>query len=692
MGAGGFLIRHDAERRGAELLRDVGVGDEAGGLEVFIGNRFAQAGEAAFEAGGFFPDETKDRVGPLAMHGGERARGDGAEVMMIEGTVHHDHGRGGGRRGIRGAKQVGVVAVINREESLARASGGGEKIGERIGDGEDAVGGVALRQREFVAFERGNKGPRREPRGPRLHETGEEIQEVHHDRDAELRAELARGDGGDRVLREEQIERRLRRGALHHAFQLGGEEEVFEITKLGVAAHLPRGEEVKFDTKFFRDGFRVGKSWGENVNVVAAADEFPREINRLGGPAAAGRIKGFVGQEGEAHGGGRGELARRLRQRLEELRQDARAAFEGRGGDPFVGGVGLGDVAGAEDDAGRAGLREHGGVAKKIHARGLALVGGVEEALHKRKRGIGLERQARAGARVGEGGFEFVLAEKFLDFGADARVGFAGNRAAVHGDEAVGGHDVGLHAAADDADVDRGRAEQGMTPGAKLRGVFGFEEVHDARHRVDGVAAEVRFGAVGGLAFSFDFEPEVAFVGGDDFEARGFADDGEVRAIRAAAEGARAGLVVLLVDQGGQNNFGVLRAALAFGEIGEGGEHRGDAALGVARATAVDAAVAQCGREHRVVGDADGVHVRGEEDAVFDGAGRGQAHEDVGAFGEDLFEENFEAGLGGFGGEKFGDAFFAGVVVACGKEGRVDAREGDEVAEEAFSSGHAGKV
>ena len=73
-------------------------------------------------------------------------------------------------------------------------------------------------------------------------------------------------------------------------------------------------------------------------------------------------------------------------------------------------------------------------------------------------------------------------------------------------------------------------------------------------------------------AFGCELKPEVAFVGGDDFQLRGLADDGQIRFQTRFSEGARTSLAILLVNQPQENNFGIVGPTPAmvreFAEMG----------------------------------------------------------------------------------------------------------------------------
>ena len=97
-----------------------------------------------------------------------------------------------------------------------------------------------------------------------------------------------------------QIKFCFARGGGDHAFEKKRIREVFEIAQLGVTAHLPFGERMKFDAEFFLHIFRVVNLRAEDVDFVAAPDHFLDEINGLRRTAAGRRIKRFVREKRDA--------------------------------------------------------------------------------------------------------------------------------------------------------------------------------------------------------------------------------------------------------------------------------------------------------------------------------------------------------------------------------------------------------
>jgi hypothetical protein len=106
----------------------------------------------------------------------------------------------------------------------------------------------------------------------------------------------------------------------------------------------------------------------------------------------------------------------------------------------------------------------------------------------------------------------------------------------------------------------------GCAAAAQSRRVIRFEQVHDARHFVNGVLAKLRRRAVRRPAPRFELQPQTALVRGDDLQSRRFANNGQPSALNpetGASQRARTGLRVLLVHQSGKDNFRFLADAIS---------------------------------------------------------------------------------------------------------------------------------
>ena len=105
---------------------------------------------------------------------------------------------------------------------------------------------------------------------------------------------------------------------------------------------------------------------------------------------------------------------------------------------------------------------------------------------------------------------------------------------------------LNLAAAADGADVDRGRAELRVRPLREFRNHLRLDQLEHAAHGIDGVESILRRGAVAGNAGGFHAGPEHALVRGNDAERRGLKHQREVTAKSAFRHGMRAFLASLL--------------------------------------------------------------------------------------------------------------------------------------------------
>ena len=335
--------------------------------------------------------------------------------------------------------------------------------------------------------------------------------------------------------------------------------------------------------------------------------------------------------------------------------------------DPFIGGVGLGDVTGAVKDGGGAGGCDGGGVGKEIDPDGLSSPCGPGELLDKWQGGICLEGVAWDASQVEEIGLELVGSQGGKDFPAGGFFRLPGDGAAVDIDGAGIGDDVWLGAAPDDTDVDGGTAEQGM-PGLFQAGcVVREEHVHDPCHAVNGAGAEVWCGTVGGPAGHAELPPEIALVRGDNLQSCWFADDGEVGRWSFFCIGPGTALQVFLINQADEDDLGVLWALLLPGELAEGMKVGGDTALGVAGSTAMEPPIPDTWLELGVI-RRDNIHVGCQQDALPDLSPGLQADQQVPPAGQDGLPGNVETMLFGDVDEVIGNGFLGGGVCIIWKE------------------------
>src|SRR6266542_3220930 len=200
----------------------------------------------------------------------------------------------------------------------------------------------------------------------------------------------------------------------------------------------------------------------------------------------------------------------------QESDKQPRPALELVDRDPFVRGVGLGNVSWPEDDAGNAAGREHARISEEIDPHRFSLAGTAEELPNEREARVGFEGGRRFAALVVEHrGGKTSSPDEPQDLMFDGGIAFARDGASNDFNDATIGHDVWLAPAGDGADVDRGVAEQRMAAPAQQQRVIGLEQVHDPGHEMDGIPTELGPLTMGGFALSFELQPQILFVRGD---------------------------------------------------------------------------------------------------------------------------------------------------------------------------------
>ena len=187
-----------------------------------------------------------------------------------------------------------------------------------------------------------------------------------------------------------------------------------------------------------------------------------------------------------------------------------------------------------------------------------------------------------------------------------------GQQAAVNLDGAGRGHDVGVVAAMEHADVHRRLHRAGD---AALQGlvVVGAERAHEAHHPQDGIVAGRRIAGMGGAALGGDPRPHDSALGHDQVVLGLRAEDQRVGAhLAALAQVFHAlGPEVFLVGHEGEDQLARGRAAAACDLLGDPDLHR-HAALAVAGAQPVDEAAL----DQRLVGIALPVRALADADRV----------------------------------------------------------------------------
>jgi hypothetical protein len=132
--------------------------------------------------------------------------------------------------------------------------------------------------------------------------------------------------------------------------------------------------------------------------------------------------------------------------------------------EPFVIGVCLGDISGAEDNGGIASHGDGGGVSKIIDSPWFPARGSAHELPNEGEVRVGLKSGTGDTFEVESVHIQITGAEKRVHFAPDAGIGFAGNGAAIDVNGAAVRDNVGLVAPANDAYIYGGRTKQGVAP------------------------------------------------------------------------------------------------------------------------------------------------------------------------------------------------------------------------------------
>ena len=218
-------------------------------------------------------------------------------------------------------------------------------------------------------------------------------------------------------------------------------------------------------------------------------------------------------------------------------------------------------------------------------------------------------------------------------------------------------------------------AKQGIAHCGVAGAYFCGEAADEPGHFLDGIDAQMWFGAVRGPAIDSNIKSHRALVCAHDFEFGRLGDDrafdrdvfGEV--VGAGEEG-------FLVDGAGVED-GARWGNAGFFEALYCVDHRRAAGLGVAGAAAVEQAVFDLrleGRNGHHLGRG-GVHMAFEEQGAV-GVRAGECRDDIVAAGQDFAEFEGDVERGEEVGE-IGD--HAGLALAAAGQGGVDAVDGDEV-------------
>ena len=107
-----------------------------------------------------------------------------------------------------------------------------------------------------------------------------------------------------------------------------------------------------------------------------------------------------------------------------------------------------------------------------------------------------------------------------------------------------------------------------------------------------------------------------------------------------------------------------------------------------ARAAPVDASILFERRELLCAGGRNGIQMRCQQNALFDFSRRRKAGDKIGAAGRDILKLHGQPRPGSRRGQKVGHSIFTRMGVVCCREGRIDARECNQLAQQFFSSAH----
>ena len=166
--------------------------------------------------------------------------------------------------------------------------------------------------------------------------------------------------------------------------------------------------------------------------------------------------------------------------------------------------------------------------------------------------------------------------------GSLARQGAAINRC-----PAFGRHDVGLAAPLNGTDVNGRRTEQGMPSLAERPGIAGFQKIDHSRHRMDRISAQMRPRPMRRPSLRFQLKPDRSFVRRRHGQSSRLADDGQIPSSSLLDITAGAVLLMLFIDERGEQHFRAARPRrAAFRQGHHRCQHRSDGPFGVARAPA----------------------------------------------------------------------------------------------------------
>ena len=220
--------------------------------------------------------------------------------------------------------------------------------------------------------------------------------------------------------------------------------------------------------------------------------------------------------------------------------------------------------------------------------------------------------------------------------------------------------------------------------------VVGLEGQDDPGHVGHRIPAPVRSGSVRGSAGGPQTQPDISFVGGDDFQPGGFTHDGQIRLGSVLGEVSGTELHVLLVDQTDKEDLGVGRTRARSGHVQQRLEIGGHRTLGVAGTPAIDPAVPHDRLELGLVGRfTDRVQVRCQKHPMADLTPWRHSHQQVRTTRNHRLTFHRQALASGGRLEEFGDPVFA-MQSGIAEEGRIHAGQRDEILKQPDTGGLGG--
>src|SRR5690606_8838667 len=90
MRAGALLVGNNSEVRRLQMARDLGVGHKASAFDIGVRNTSPSPREKVLQRAGFLPHKAKNGLRQFANDVFKGGEGNVAQVVVVQGTVHHD--------------------------------------------------------------------------------------------------------------------------------------------------------------------------------------------------------------------------------------------------------------------------------------------------------------------------------------------------------------------------------------------------------------------------------------------------------------------------------------------------------------------------------------------------------------------------------------------------------------------------